>query len=116
MTLAHQEQMEPYSANMVDATRRHIRARSDYDEDYIGHYASKTHRNGHTQKIMHEELSEEKHWQRNDDHRRAVYGEDKAAQKEARMERIREKEEKRRRMGYQRSPKDSVSTPQLGIP
>lgn len=115
MTLAHHQQMAPYAANMVDATRRHIKARSDYDEDYIGHYASKAHRNGHTQKTMQEELSEEKLWRRDDDHRRAVHGEDKAAQKEARTERIREKEERRRRMGYERSKKDSVSTSPLGI-
>ena len=116
MTLAHHQHMEPYAANMMVATRRHIKARSDYDEDYIGHHASMAHRNGHTQKIVHEELSEEKHWRRNDDHRSAVHSEDKAAQNEARIERIREKEERRRSMGCERSEKDSVSTPQLGIP
>ena len=114
MTLTHHRQMAPFAANMVDATRRHIKARSNFDEDYIGHYASKEHRNGHTQKIMQEELSEEKLWRRDDDHRRAVYGEDKAAQKEARTERIRQKEDRRRRMGYERSEKNSMSTPLLG--
>lgn len=115
MTLAHHQEMAPYAANMVDATRRHINARSDFDEDYIGHYASKSHRKGHTEKIMHEELSEEKLWRRHDDHGIAVRGEDKAAQKVARTERIREKEEKRRRLGYERSEKHSVSTPLRGM-
>lgn len=115
MTLAHHRQMAPHAANMVDATRRHINARSDYDEDYIGHYASKAQRHGHTERIMKEQRTEEKLRLRDDDHRRAVRGEDKAAQKEARMQRLREKEDGWRRKGYERSAKDYVSASLLGM-
>ena len=115
MTLAHHREMAPHAVDMVDASRRVQESRSAYDHDYLGHYTSKKERNNHTRRIMNEQKREERLWLRDNDHRRALYGEDEAAQEEARMERIREKRDGWRRMGYARSPEDYVSASLLGI-
>ena len=83
MTSTHHQQMAPYAENMVNVTRSHIDARSEYDCEYIGHYPSKVHRQGHTDRIMKEELREERLRLRNDPHRRFGFGEDETPQIES---------------------------------
>lgn len=110
MTSIHHQQMAPYAENMVDVTRRHVNTRSDFDRDFIGHYSGKAHRKGHTDRIMQEEVREERLRTRNYEHRKFGFGEDEISQIEAEEEIIREKEDRHRRMGYEGPNKDNVSS------
>ena len=78
-----------------------ITSRSEYDRDYIGHYATKQQRKGHTDRITNLEAGEEKRRTKDDEHRQFGYGEDRRAQIEAKDERVRAREERNRRMGFE---------------
>ena len=110
MTSTHHQQMAPYAENMVNVTRRHVYTRSEFDRDFLGHHPGKAHRKGHTDRIMQEEVREEGLWFTNDEHRRLGFGEEEISQREAENQRIRKKEEKHRRIRYERPKKGSLSS------